>query len=93
MKRITIKDLSKYLSISKSTISRALMNDKNVHPETREKILAAAQELGYKPNPAALNLRYGQSKSIGFVVPEMTTPFLRKCFAEFRIFCILWVTE
>ncbi|MCL1679963.1 LacI family transcriptional regulator [Elizabethkingia miricola] len=78
MKRITIKDLSKHLSISKSTISRALMNDKNVHPETREKILAAAQELGYKPNPAALNLRYGQSKSIGFVVPEMTTPFSSK---------------
>ena len=54
------------------------MNDKNVHPETREKILAAAQKLGYKPNPAALNLRYGQSKSIGFVVPEMTTPFSSK---------------
>lgn len=75
MKRITIKDLSKYLLLSTSTISRAISNDKNIHPETKKKILDAAEKLGYKPNPAALNLRYGRSKNIGFVVPEMITPF------------------
>lgn len=75
MKRTTIKDLSKYLSVSTSTISRALLDEKDVHPDTRKKVLEAAEKLGYKPNLAAVNLKYGKTKSIGFVVPEMITPF------------------
>lgn len=78
MKRITIKDLAKYLLLSTSTISRALINDKNIHPDTKKKVLDAAEKLGYKPNPTALNLKYGQSKNIGLVVPEMITPFASK---------------
>ncbi|WP_278380477.1 LacI family DNA-binding transcriptional regulator [Chryseobacterium arthrosphaerae] len=78
MRRITIKDLSKFLSLSTSTISRALLNDKNVNEETRKRVLAAAEKLGYKPNLTALNLQSGQSKTIGFVVPEMITPFSSK---------------
>lgn len=78
MKRITIKDLSKFLSLSTSTISRALLNDKNVSYETRKRVLDAADELGYKPNLTALNLKSGQSKTIGVVVPEMITPFSAK---------------
>ena len=75
MRRITIKDLSKFLSLSTSTISRALLHDKNVNEETRKKVLDAAEKLGYKPNLTALNLQSGQSRTIGFVVPEMITPF------------------
>ncbi|SIQ59192.1 transcriptional regulator, LacI family [Chryseobacterium sp. RU37D] len=78
MKRVTIKDLSKFLSLSTSTISRALVNDKNINEETKQKVLDAAKKLGYKPNPTALNLKYGQTKNIGFVVPEMITPFSSK---------------
>lgn len=78
MKRITIKDLARHLLLSTSTVSRALVNDPHIHPETKAKVLAAAGELGYKPNPAALNLKYGQSKNIGLVVPEMVTPFSSK---------------
>lgn len=75
MKRITIKDLSKYLLLSTSTISRALLNDKNIHEDTKKKVLDAAEKLGYKPNPSALNLKYGRTKNIGLLVPEMVTPF------------------
>ncbi|REC47203.1 LacI family DNA-binding transcriptional regulator [Chryseobacterium pennipullorum] len=78
MRRITIKDLSKFLSLSTSTISRALLHDKNVSEETRKRVLEAAEKLGYKPNLTALNLKSGQSKTIGFVVPEMITPFSSK---------------
>ncbi|WES97678.1 LacI family DNA-binding transcriptional regulator [Chryseobacterium arthrosphaerae] len=78
MRRITIKDLSKFLSLSTSTISRALLNDKNVNEKTRKRVLDAAEKLGYKPNLTALNLQSGQSKTIGFVVPEMITPFSSK---------------
>lgn len=78
MSRITIKDLSKFLSLSTSTISRALLNDKNINAETQKRVLEAAKKLGYKPNPTALSLKYGQTKNIGLVVPEMITPFSSK---------------
>ena len=75
MKRITIKDLSNHLLLSTSTILRAFTGDKNIHPETFKKVMVGAAELGYRPNLSALSLRYGQSKTIGLVVPEMITPF------------------
>lgn len=75
MKHVTIKDIAKHLSVSVSTVSRALINDKNIRKETKEKILLAAQELGYKPNPIATSLKYGRTNTIGVIVPEMVTPF------------------
>ena len=78
MKHVTIKDIARHLSISVSTVSRALVDDKNVRIETREKVLAAAKELNYKPNPVATNLKYGHTNTVGVIVPEMITPFASK---------------
>lgn len=78
MKHVTIKDIAKHLSISVSTVSRALCNDKNIRRETKDMVLAAAKELGYKPNPVATNLKYGHTNTVGVVVPEMVTPFASK---------------
>lgn len=75
MKRITIKDIAQYLTISISTVSRALNDDKNIRQETKEQVLEAARKLGYKPNPVAMNLKFGRSNTIGVVVPEMITPY------------------
>lgn len=75
MKHVTIKDIAHYLSISVSTVSRALVNDKNIRSETKEKVLEAAKALGYKPNPVATNLKFGHTNTVGVIVPEMVTPF------------------
>lgn len=75
MKHVTIKDIARYLSISVSTVSRALVNDKNIRKETKEKVLEAAKMLGYKPNPVATNLKFGHTNTVGVIVPEMVTPF------------------
>ena len=75
MKHVTIKDIAQYLSISVSTVSRALVDDKNIRKETKEKVLETARKLGYKPNPVATNLRYGHTNTVGVIVPEMVTPF------------------
>ncbi|MFI3286471.1 MAG: LacI family DNA-binding transcriptional regulator [Rikenellaceae bacterium] len=75
MKRTTIKDIAKHLTISVSTVSRALSGDKNIRTETRDKVLAAAKRLGYKPNPIATSLQAGRTNTVGIIVPEMTTPF------------------
>ncbi|MFI3318229.1 MAG: LacI family DNA-binding transcriptional regulator [Rikenellaceae bacterium] len=75
MKRITIKDIAEDLTISVSTVSRALTDDKNIRSETKERVLEAAKRLGYKPNPVATNLKFGRTNTIGVIVPEMVTPF------------------
>ncbi len=78
MKHITIKDIAKYLSVSVSTVSRALADDKNIRKETKEQILAAAEELGYMRNPVAINLKSGRTNTVGVIVPEMDTPFFAR---------------
>ena len=78
MKHVTIKDIARYLDISVSTVSRALVDDKNVKKETKEKVLEAARILEYKPNPVATNLKYGHTNTVGVIVPEMVTPFASK---------------
>lgn len=75
MKRITIKELAERLGLSPSTVSRALAGDRNIRRETRERVSRLAGELGYRPNPVAVNLRSGRSNTVGVIVPEMVTPF------------------
>ncbi len=78
MKRTTIKDIAEHLALSVSTVSRALTDDKNIRRETKEAVLEAARQLGYKPNPVALNLKSGRTNTVGVIVPEMITPYAAK---------------
>lgn len=76
MKRVTIKDIANHLSISVSTVSRALANDKNIRRETRDKIFRAADELNYRRNRMAVSLRSGRTQTVGVVVEEMLSPYV-----------------
>ena len=67
----TLKDVAKLAGVDVSTVSRALNASKNVSPETRAKVAAAARKLGYVPNVAAQALRKGQTRSIGVVLPRL----------------------
>lgn len=75
MKYVTIKDIARELGLSYSTVSRALNGDSNIRTETREAIVAAAKRMGYVKSPVAMNLKFGYTKTIGVIVPEMTTPY------------------
>ena len=46
---VTIKDISDYLGIASSTVSKGLNNATDISDETRDKVIAAAIELGYSP--------------------------------------------
>lgn len=59
-----------------STVSRALdpARAKLVNPETREKVAAVAAQLGYQPHLIASQLRRGQTRTVGVVIPDMANP-------------------
>ncbi|MDB5133645.1 MAG: cytR [Mucilaginibacter sp.] len=80
-KRATIYDIAKKLNIAASSVSRALNNIGNINEETRKLILSTATELKYKRNTLASNLRKGQSKTIGIVVPRINQNFFSNVIA------------
>ncbi|MEJ5053079.1 LacI family DNA-binding transcriptional regulator [Sphingobacterium sp. MYb382] len=75
MTKIDIIQLAKVLNLSKSTVSRAFMGSSDIKPETRARILKVAEELNYRPNHYASNLRKQKSKIIAVVVPELGNNF------------------
>lgn len=66
----TIVDLARDLGISKSTVSRALRDQPDIHPGTRKAVLDLAQSLDYQPNLMAYGLVKSRSNVIGMIVPE-----------------------
>jgi LacI family transcriptional regulator len=75
---ITQRDIAKKIGVSSATVSRVLSNTEASIPiseKTREKILAVAKELGYRPNLFAKSLRTKKTNLIGVVVWELTDPF------------------
>lgn len=67
----TLKDVAKLANVDISTVSRALNNTSYVHPETKERVYAAAKDLGYHPNAMARALRQGRGNALGVVVPRL----------------------
>jgi len=63
------------LDISVSTVSRALRDTYDVNQETREKVLALAQELHYKRNLNATGLAKRGTHNIGIILPNVTNYF------------------
>jgi len=69
----SIKDVAKLVGCSTSTVSRVLNNRDAVDPKTRQKVLDAIEQLGYKPNLVAQGLRVKKGNLIGLVVPNTLT--------------------
>lgn len=67
-KNISTTQLAKICGVSQGTVDRALNNRKGISPKTKEKILSAAKEYGYKPNIHARCIAGGKSQLIGVVV-------------------------
>jgi len=69
-----MKDIAKYLSISPSTVSRAINNTGYVSQELRCKIEQAVRDLDYQPNLLARGLRKQATNMVGLVVPDLMNP-------------------
>lgn len=70
MKRVTIYDVAKEAGVSLATVSRVINGSNVVKGGTRERVQAAVDKLGYKPNAIAQGLALQKSTTIGLVVPE-----------------------
>jgi DNA-binding LacI/PurR family transcriptional regulator len=63
---VTLKSVASRAGVSYQTVSKVLNGQIQVAPETRERILKAADELGYRPNQIARNMRTQRSLMIGY---------------------------
>ena len=75
-KEITIYDLAQKLNISAATVSRGLSDHPAINKTTKKKIFALANELGYRSNKFASNLRKQQTNTIGVIVPRLNSLFM-----------------
>ena len=80
-KEVTIYDLADKLNISIATVSRALKNDPVVSKKTKKKIFELAEEMGYRSNHFARNLRNQQTNTIGIIVHELNSNFITSVLA------------
>lgn len=76
-KRITTHDVARRAGVSQPTVSLVLSNNATarVAADTRERVIRAAQELGYYPNVIARALASRRSYAIGIIVPDLRNPF------------------
>ena len=72
---VTIREIARYCNVSEGTVDRALNNRTGISTKTKERILAAAKELDYKPNMLAQCLATGSTKTIGVVCGGLSNRF------------------
>jgi LacI family transcriptional regulator, fructose operon transcriptional repressor len=71
----SIKEVAERAGVSVATVSRVLSNKPHVRPEVREHVLKIVEELAYRPNRIASNLRKQTSQFIGLLVSDIRNPF------------------
>jgi LacI family transcriptional regulator len=80
---VTLKDISRLVGRSVTTVSRALHDYDDVSEETKAAVRAVAEELGYTPNILAQRLQKQRTDTIGFIMPTFGPRFSDPFFSEF----------
>ncbi|BDZ42136.1 LacI family transcriptional regulator [Paraoerskovia sediminicola] len=72
--RARLVDVAELSGVTKSVVSRTLNNDPTLRarPETRERVLAAARQLGYRPHAGARALSVARTGTFAFLIPDLT---------------------
>jgi len=78
---VNLKMLAEHLQLSQTTISLVLNNSpsaKSIPPETRKRVLDAAEKLNYRPNYFARSLRQSRSLSVGVLAPDLSEGYFTR---------------
>lgn len=73
--QVTVKDVAQRANVSISTVSRVLTGSAPVSGELHRRVVAAIDELGYRPNALARGLRMRRTAIIGLIIPDISNPF------------------
>jgi LacI family transcriptional regulator len=71
----TLRDVARAASVSIATVSRILTGSRASTPATRERVLAAAAQLDYRPSGLARALKLQQSRTLGLLVTDIENPY------------------
>jgi LacI family transcriptional regulator len=89
---VTIHDVARRANVTVGTVSKALNRNGSLRQETRDKIIAVAKQLGFRPNDLAQSLHRGQSLTVGLISTDsfgrFTIPImegLEECLADQRM--------
>jgi len=83
-KKVTLKDVAKHAGVSYQTVSKILRGQIQVTPEVRARVQRTVEELGYRPNVTARNLRTQASHLIGYSWQPSRQNFLSPILEEFE---------
>ncbi len=72
---VTIEDVARYAGVSRMTVSRVINRSGYIKQETEEKVINAIKELGYRPNMLAKSLVTKKSKTLAYVMVNISDPF------------------
>lgn len=75
-KRVTIADVASRARVDRSVVSRVVSGSErlSIRPDTRERVLQAIRELGYRPNSIARSLRTAKAATFGLLIPDFANP-------------------
>ncbi|WP_084128816.1 LacI family DNA-binding transcriptional regulator [Demequina sp. NBRC 110055] len=82
MKRVRLADVAEHVGVSTKTVSNVVNGTGWVSDAVRDRILIAIDELGYRPNLAARQLRQGRSGTIALCIPNLAEPYFAELAAE-----------
>jgi LacI family transcriptional regulator len=69
---VTIYDVAREAGVSMATVSRVVNGNPNVKPQTRKKVLATIERLGYRPNAVARGLASKKTTTVGVIIPDIS---------------------
>jgi DNA-binding LacI/PurR family transcriptional regulator len=82
--RVRLRDVAEQAGVSVKTVSNVVNGYPHVSAQTRSRVQAVLDQTGYRPNPAARNLRSGRTGVIALALPELANPY----FAELAGFVV-----
>jgi DNA-binding LacI/PurR family transcriptional regulator len=81
----TVHDIAREAGVSAATVSRVLTGNVPVKEKTKERIMEILNKYNFRPSSVARSLKARRSKTIGFIVPDITNPFFSQLFLEVEI--------
>ncbi|VTR77279.1 LacI family DNA-binding transcriptional regulator [Cellulomonas hominis] len=80
--KVTLRDVAARAGVSFKTVSNVVNGHPHVTEATRSRVVAAIDDLGYRPNASARSLRHGRSGILALAVPELTSPYFAALASE-----------